>query len=99
MTDEANNGSVRFMDPETTLSDLFDALATGDRGQAVEHAANLRQWLSQGGFLPSLELKIGTRTPQPLPHQATRLLIETTANLTSNQPAHAINPGRDPQHG
>lgn len=41
------------MDPNTTLELIDDAIFDGDREAAREHRANLRTWLSKGGFEPT----------------------------------------------
>jgi hypothetical protein len=87
------------MDPEETLSAMFDALASGDQDQAFEHAENLQDWLRRGGFVPSIELKIGTRRPQILPAALSRVFVETALRLPEQRPVHLPNSGRDPQHG
>jgi len=40
------------MDPNETLRLYRSALADNDAEEAAEHAANLRRWISCGGFLP-----------------------------------------------
>lgn len=40
------------MDPNEALRMYRAALAEKDAEEAAEHAANLRRWISCGGFLP-----------------------------------------------
>ena len=40
------------MDPNEALRLYRSALADNDAEEASEHAANLRRWISCGGFLP-----------------------------------------------
>jgi len=47
------------MDPNATLSALLDELAdhngdNHDRDAIVEHLENLKEWIANGGFLPSV---------------------------------------------
>jgi len=46
------------MDPEATYRELLDALMTGDREVAKEHAGNLARWLSRGGFAPVVDHRL-----------------------------------------
>lgn len=40
------------MDPDTTMSKLFEHLASGEWGDAGEKAQFLLDWLARGGFPP-----------------------------------------------
>lgn len=40
------------MDPQITWDDLLSCLAAGQLAKAKDHAENLSQWLTRGGFPP-----------------------------------------------
>ncbi len=42
------------MNPSDTLEDMLAAFTRRDYAQASEHAENLREWLSNGGFMPTI---------------------------------------------
>ena len=41
------------MDPNEALRRFLNALAKGDRTEAVEAITDLQQWIAKGGFLPT----------------------------------------------
>ncbi len=40
------------MDPEACLRRIEDAASDGDRDEMRDAAADLREWIEKGGFLP-----------------------------------------------
>lgn len=42
------------MDPNATLANFLDACADQDRETALETLENLQEWISRGGFLPTV---------------------------------------------
>ena len=77
------------MDPDQTLSDLFDAMAEGDAELAKEHAANLQQWLERGGFTPLLRVLVGGEKKFTLSPELVRSVCTSIINFAETRTTFA----------
>lgn len=73
------------MDPDQTLSELFDSITDSDTEIAEEHATNLQEWLDRGGFAPLLRVLVDSDREFTLPPKMAKVICTSVIDCVQQK--------------